>query len=37
MRCDENRALAYGAGAAGAMAVIMLAISLLTSRLLPHS
>ena len=37
MRCEENRALAYGAGASVAMAAIALAISLLTSRLLPQS
>jgi hypothetical protein len=37
MRCDEDRALAYGAGAAVAMAAIRLATSLLISRVLPQS
>jgi hypothetical protein len=37
MRCDEERALGYGASAAVAMAAIALATNLLTSRLLPQS
>ncbi|SED59555.1 Yip1 domain-containing protein [Rhizobiales bacterium GAS188] len=37
MRCEEDRALGYGASAAIAMAAIALATSLLTSRVLPHS
>jgi hypothetical protein len=36
MRCEDGRALGYGASAAVAMAAIALAISLLTSRLLPQ-
>jgi len=35
MRCDEKRALAYGAASAVAMAAIMLATSFLTARVLP--
>jgi hypothetical protein len=35
MRCGEDRALGYGACAAVAMAAIALAISWLTSRVLP--
>ncbi|MFI5014800.1 MAG: Yip1 family protein [Hyphomicrobiales bacterium] len=37
MRCADDRALAYGASAAVAMAAIALATSLLTSRVLPQS
>jgi hypothetical protein len=37
MRCEEDRALGYGASAAIAMAAIALATSLLTSRVLPQS
>jgi len=37
MRCGKERTLGYGAGAALAMAAIALAISMLTSRLLPQS
>jgi hypothetical protein len=37
MRCDDDRALGYGASAAIAMAAISLATSVLTSRVLPQS